>query len=127
MYAALSYVCDRKQRVETDVALHRRVPLHGVGGGFFLCGGEGVSRKQSERRAAGIIHASVGYRLLNLQGSRSAREVAIADADMVVECAEPAPEYRLRVEGLGETKARRDVFVMPVGVFVAPSCEEGVV
>src|SRR5580698_11004314 len=111
MHATLSYICDRKQRIETDVALHRRIPLQGVWSGVFLVGGESVSRELRDGGAAGIIHVPVGYRLLNLQGSRSAGEVAIADADMVVEGAEPAPEDRLRVEGICQTKARRDVFV----------------
>src|ERR1700685_3737521 len=127
MHPALSYVCDRQQRVETDVALHRRVPLQRVWSGVFLVGGESVSRELRDGGAPGIVHASVGYRLLNLQGSRSAGEVAIADADMVVECAEPAPEDRLWVEGISQTKARGDVFVVPLGVLVAPSVEERVV
>src|SRR5580698_3226542 len=114
MYALLSYVCDRKQRVETDVALHRRIPLHGVRSGVFPVGGESVSRELRDGGAAGIVHVSVGYRLLNLQGSCSAGEVAIADADMVVEGAEPAPEDRLRCEGISDAEARRNVFIVPV-------------
>src|SRR5580698_9627500 len=127
MHATLSYICDRKQRIETDVALHRRIPLQGVWSGVFLVGGESVSRELRDGGAAGIIHVPVGYRLLNLQGSRSAGEVAVADAEVVVEATEPAAEHRLRVEGISQTKARCNVSKVPGSILVAPSREKGVV